>query len=385
MQTTGKATEITASAVKCVLDNTDLTGTIVSFYATSWDLRSLIVSRSLKDIVRARVRRSLYICNAEGVWRVCVATGHVEKMAATPFHGTGMVRPGEPERQLRGHQATMVDGVVVVAGAMIDQQFVWRFDPLDSTWRELPSMLGGRGVHSLASVGGRIFALGGKSSTGFNGYPMELLDVRGGATSWHPIGPQHYGIMDWCMHAGTGSGNYMYAVGGSRDTGHEYRFTDSELVHRMDATTGAWEVVASMTHPRSCLTVCGRSDGDFYALGGLINRDQLPSDSSDSSGEDVGGGMRWKYLKIVERYLAGENRWITLAPMRADGKFIGASVVDGCLWAVTRVERAILLDKYDPSVDAWVEKHAVSRDLPLFEGYSFYASTHVCTTVDGFA
>ena len=152
----------------------------------------------------------------------------------------------------------------------------------------------------------------------------------------------------------------------------------------MNASTGAWEEVMPMNHPRRNLSVCAQRNGDFYALGGLINRDQLPSDSSDSSGEDVGGGMRWKYLKIVERYLAGENRWITLAPMRADGKFIGASVVDGCLWAVTRVERAIVLDKYDPSVDAWVEKHAVSR-LSSFDGYSFYASTHVCTTVDGFA
>ena len=208
---------------------------------------------------------------------------------------------------------------------------------------------------------------------------MECLDVRGGADSWQTIGPQD--LAHVAMQGGTGSGNFAYKVGGwNYDS--ESNLAD---VQRMNASTGAWEVVAPMNHPRRCLSVCGRSDGDFYALGGLINRDQLPSDSSDSSEEDVGGGMRWKYLKIVERYLAGENRWITLASMRADGRFIGASVVDGCLWAVTRVERAILLDKYDPSVDAWVEKHAVSRDLPLFEGYSFYASTHVCTTVDGFA
>ena len=387
MQTTIKATEITASAVKCVLDNTDLTGTIVSFYATSWDLRSLIVSRSLKDIVRARVRRSLYICNAEGVWRVCVATGHVEKMAATPFHGTGLVRPGEPERQLRGHQATMVDGVVVVAGAMIDQQFVWRFDPLDSTWQELPSMLGGRGVHSLASVGGRIFALGGKSSTGFNGYPMELLDVRGGATSWHPIGPQHYGIMDWCMHAGTGSGNYMYAVGGSRDTGHEYRFTDSELVHRMDATTGAWEVVASMTHPRSCLTVCGRSDGDFYALGGRFIEDG----SSDSDEEyDFGPQMIEHHLKVVERYCVSEDSWTTLSPMRDEGDFVGAAVADGTLWAVIKQEDsegegAIFLDKYDPSVDAWVQKHALPLDAIPFIKFGPPHARGYSNTFSGFA
>ena len=186
---------------------------------------------------------------------------------------------------------------------------------------------------------------------------------------------------DVAMQGGTGSGNFAYKVGGDNYD------TESDLaeVHRMNASTGAWEVVAPMNHPRRSLSVCGRSDGDFYALGGLINREQLPSDSDDSPDDDSGPPAWWKYLKVVERYLAGENRWITLASMRADGRFIGASVVDGCLWAVTRVERAILLDKYDPSVDAWVEKHAVSRDLPLFEGYSFYASTHVCTTVDGFA
>merc|ERR1712167_163424 len=100
-----------------------------------------------------------------------------------------------------------------------------------------------------------------------------------------------------------------------------------------------------MNHARRNLSVCARSDGDFYALGGLINRDQLSSDSDDSPDDDSGPPAWWKYLKVVEHYLAGENRWITLASMRADGNFIGASVVDGNLWAVTRGERAILLDK----------------------------------------
>ena len=362
------------SASMRVFGNIDLTGVIMSFYASNWGLRPpSLVSRGFKGLVRARVRSSLYMCNCNGLWRVCLATGGVEYLAETPFGN-----PDDQDNYLSGQRSTTVDGAVVVTGGTADLTLAWRFDPIDSAWRELPPMLGGRSEHSMASVGGRIFALGGKRF-GNDGCVMECLDVRGGAGSWQTIGPQDGA--DVAMQGGTGSGNFAYKVGG-------YNYdTESDLaeVHRMNASTGAWEVVAPMNHPRRCLSVCGRSDGDFYALGGLINRDQLPSDSSDSSGEDVGGGMRWKYLKIVERYLAGENRWITLAPMRADGKFIGASVVDGCLWAVTRVERAIVLDKYDPSVDAWVEKHAVSRDLPLFEGYSFYASTHVCTTVDGFA
>ena len=142
---------------------------------------------------------------------------------------------------------------------MIDQQFVWRFDPLDSTWQELPvDAFGGRGVHSLASVGGRIFALGGKSSTGFNGYPMELADVRGGATSWHPIGPQHYGIMDWCMRAGRfWELRRRWAEAGIRAMSTVLRIVSWSIGWTRHA--GAWEVVASMTH-LSCLTVCGRAD-----------------------------------------------------------------------------------------------------------------------------
>ena len=358
-----------------VFGNNDLTGVIMSFYASGWGLRPpSLVSRGFKGLVRARVRSSLYMCNCNGLWRVCLATGGVEYLAETPFGN-----PDDEDDYLSCQRATTVDGAVVVTGGWSGPKQAWRFDPIDSTWRELPSMLRSRAEHSMASVGGRIFALGGKSTANDNGCVMECLDVRGGADSWQPIGPQD--LDDVAMQGGTGSGNFAYRVGGWNYD------SESNLaeVHRMNASTGAWEVVAPMNHPRRCLSVCGRSDGDFYALGGLINRDQLPSDSSDSSGEDVGGGMRWKYLKIVERYLAGENRWITLAPMRADGKFIGASVVDGCLWAVTRGERAIILDKYDPSVDAWVEKHAVSRNLPRFYGYSFWASTHVCTTVDGFA
>ena len=376
MQTnpTNTSLKTETSASMRVFGNNDLTGVIMSFYASGWGLRPpSLVSRGFKGLVRARVRSSLYMCNCNGLWRVCLATGGVEYLAETPFGN-----PDDEDDYLSCQRATTVDGAVVVTGGWSGPKQAWRFDPIDSTWRELPSMLRARAEHSMASVGGRIFALRGKSTTN-GGCVMECLDVRGGADSWQTIGPQDGAYV--AMLGGTGSGNYVYAVGG-----YDYDAEGTvDVVRRMDASTGAWEVCADMNHARRNLSVCARSDGDFYALGGLINRDQLPSDSGDSSEEDVGGGMRWKYLKIVERYLAGENRWITLAPMRADGKFIGASVVDGCLWAVTRVERAILLDKYDPSVDAWVEKHAVSRDLPLFEGYSFYASTHVCTTVDGFA
>ena len=362
------------SASMRVFGNIDLTGVIMSFYASNWGLRPpSLVSRGFKGLVRARVRSSLYMCNCNGLWRVCLATGGVEYLAETLFGN-----PDDQDNYLSGQRSTTVDGAVVVTGGTADLTLAWRFDPIDSAWRELPPMLGGRSEHSMASVGGRIFALGGKRF-GNDGCVMECLDVRGGAGSWQPIGPQD--LDDVAMQGGTGSGNFAYKVGG-------YNYdTESDLaeVHRMNASTGAWEVVAPMNHPRRSLSVCGRSDGDFYALGGLINREEPPSDSGDSSDDDSGPPTRWKYLKIVERYLAGENRWITLASMRADGRFIGASVVDGCLWAVTRVERAIVLDKYDPSVDAWVEKHAVSRDLPRFYGYSFWASTHVCTTVDGFA
>ena len=111
----------------------------------------------------------------------------------------------------------------------------------------------------------------------------------------------------------------------------------------MDASTGAWEVSRRTTthgavfpslHPDGILLRC-------ISVGSCQSR--------ESYLQRLVRGMWAGAWKSVERYLAGEIRWITLAPMRADGKFIGASVVDGCLWAVTRVERAILLDKYDPS------------------------------------
>ena len=377
MQTsqTNTSLKTESSASMRVFGNNDLTGVIMSFYASRWGLRPpSLVSRGFKGLVRARVRNSLYMCNCNGLWRVCVATGGIEYLAETPFGN-----PDDEDDYLSGQRSTTVDGALFVTGGAVDKRLAWRFDPIDCTWRELPSMLGGRAEHSLASVGGSIFVLGGKSNTN-DGCVMECLDVRGGADSWRTIGPQDGAHV--AMLGGTGSGNYVYAVGG-----YNYDAEGTvDVVRRMDVSTGAWEVCAEMNHARRNLSVCARSDGDLYALGGLINRDQLPSDSDDSPDDDSGPPAWWKYLKVVERYLAGENRWITLASMRADGNFIGASVVDGNLWAVTRGERAILLDKYDPSADAWVEKHAVSRDLPRFDGpVSHWAGWHVTTMVDGFA
>ena len=111
MQTnqTNASLKTETSASMRVFGNNDLTGVIMSFYASNWGLRPpSLVSRGFKALVRARVRSSLYMCNCNGLWRVCLATGGVEYLAETPFGN-----PDDQDDYLSGQRSTTVDGAVV--------------------------------------------------------------------------------------------------------------------------------------------------------------------------------------------------------------------------------------------------------------------------------
>ena len=76
--------------------------------------------------------------------------------------------------------------------------------------------------------------------------------------------------------------------------------------------------------------------------------------------------------------------------MRDEGDFVGAAVADGTLWAVIKQEDsegegAIFLDKYDPSVDAWVQKHALPLDAIPFIKFGPPHARGYSNTFSGFA
>ena len=169
----------------------------------------------------------------------------------------------------------------------------------------------------------------------------------------------------------------MYAVGGSKWGDSPHHMQDCSDVHRMDASTGAWEVVAPMSHPRRCMVVCGRSDGDFYALGGIVTR-ELPPGSDPDWDEDWGPPRRTEELCILERYRVRDNRWVTLAPMKTGAKLMGASVANGSLWAVSLGEDAVFLDRYDAFTNKWS-----GSCVPLSAETESWGASFTTTTVTG--
>ena len=176
----------------------------MSFYATSWDLRSLIVSRSLKDIVRARVRRSLHLQRRGRLAGVVPA--RVEKMAATPFHGTGMVRPGSLRDNYVAIRRRWWTARWSSLAPMIDQQFVYSDSTRSTPHGESCRRCSAAAVYSLASVGGRIFALRASRVQDLTGYRWSYWTCAVARRRGIPLGQilRHYG---WCV--GTGSGNYV--------------------------------------------------------------------------------------------------------------------------------------------------------------------------------
>ncbi len=171
----------------------------------------------------------------------------------------------------REHLAAAADGkyLYAVGGRNLspdkNSAALERYDPAADTWQRLPEMPTARGGLGAALVDGRLFAVGGETTTRALG-TVESYDVARRAWSRAPAmrSPRH-GI------AVAAVGRSLYALGGAPKPGHASAVATAEATRLVRArSTGAstWRRLAAMPSARQNMagTVL---DGTIWVVGGL--------------------------------------------------------------------------------------------------------------------
>lgn len=191
-------------------------------------------------------------------------------------------------------------------------------------WTPRTSMSAARSNFAVASVAGKLYALGGVVAGAASGL-NEVYDPATNAwTTLASMPTARYAL------AAAAVGGKIYAVGGSNGA------IAVTTVEEYDPATNQWAAKAAMPTPRQGLAVAAAGDR-LYAMGGsyLGNRTE------------------------TEEYDPATNAWATKAAMPTGRYGLGAAVVDGLIYAVGG-SNGPANERYDPALNAW----SARADLP---------------------
>jgi N-acetylneuraminic acid mutarotase len=196
---------------------------------------------------------------------------------------------------------------------------------------------------AAATVDSTLFAIGGEGFDPLGGTQVlatvYAYDPVGNA--WAPRTPMPTARSDLALGVVDG---VIYAVGGASRSGV------LGAVEAYDPRTDTWTTKAPLPTPRMDLAVAV-VNGTLYAIGGA------PCTQSSLSGSCA------SYATIVEAYDPATDTWTTKAPMPTPRWMLGATVVDGVIYAVGGQvpgdpSQAPLstVEAYDPATDTWSAK-----------------------------
>ena len=190
------------------------------------------------------------------------------------------------------------------------------YDPQTNTWQplaKLPTHPTPRDFFSVASVNGKIYAIGG---WGINEWgqlynlvsTVEEYDTQ--TNTWRRVAEMPTARAHL---AAVAVGEKIYAIGGW-DGGQRLA-----TVEAYDPQKDRWESVADMPTPRTGLAATA-VDGKIYAFGGTV-----PAFTGV-------GGVRYRKSALVEEYAPKINSWRAVNNMPAAREDITVAVVDGKIY-----------------------------------------------------
>ncbi len=187
------------------------------------------------------------------------------------------------------------------------------FDPTTNAWSARASLptTTGRGALSAATVGGKIYVMGGGNS-----YVGEFNDnfVYDPATDTWTIGPAL--PTKRSHHAAVVMDNKIFLVGGQhRENGTSQPTILNASMDIYDPATGSWSTSAPMNVPRTWISAAGLH-GRIYAIGG-IQDPNAPIVENEPT---------------VEEYDPRDDYWRTATDMPAGRSECAAVVVNGELF-----------------------------------------------------
>jgi len=168
---------------------------------------------------------------------------------------------------------------------------------------ELPPVQTARAAFALATVGERIYIVGGENENGVLG-SVERYDAR--SQTWTELSPKPTPVAD--VRAVV-LGGKLYVPGG-RLTSEPSEVTT--IFERYDPNTETWERLADLPEPRSGYALAAL-EGKLYLIGGWDGR---------------------TYRQEVFEYDPGQGTWRERTPMPTARAFADAGIVEGSIYVI---------------------------------------------------
>ncbi len=240
----------------------------------------------------------------------------------------------------------MLDGEMIVSGGFIESGFggdsvtasVAAYDPASDSWRELPEMPSQRHHGMAATVGDRLFMIGGYSLSGFNptSTMWELVD-----NVWVDRAP-----IPVLVGAGAAVGldGFIYLVGG----------TPHGSFYRYDPVADTWEHLAEPSSQREHLAAVAL-EGEIWALAG-----------------------RWEgeIFGSTEIFDPSTGEWRAGPPMSEARSGFGAVVVDDAIYAVGG-------EVFDPNIALDSMERMSSGEWTLVDPFPYGIHGNPLVEIDG--
>lgn len=202
----------------------------------------------------------------------------------------------------------------------------WEYDPATDTWKALAAMPTKRGSPVAATVGGKIYVIGGAST-----HPGSK------ETAVHPARPHRsVAVVEeydpatntWRQrspmptarnHAAIGVvKDKIYVIGGRIGSGFVGTSSPTDIVEEYDPATDQWGVLkARMPTPRSAVA-WGVLGGRIYVAGGEAQRDEFMA-----------------AFRALEAYDPAQNRWMSLPRMPIPRHGLAGAVIGNRLHLVS--------------------------------------------------
>jgi N-acetylneuraminic acid mutarotase len=207
------------------------------------------------------------------------------------------------------------------------------------TWTTFAAMPTPRQEVAAATLGGRVYVIGG---FGQGAEPMPTVEAYDPATNqWEPITPLPVSL----HHAAAAVvGDRLFVVGGY--TGGRVRWEATQTLFEYDPARASWATRAPMPTARGGHAVA--------VLGGRLH---------------VVGGSGEAPTQAHEVYDPATDRWTTANPMPTARDHLAAVAFQGRLWAMGGRESFLgtqfaNVEVYDPATDSW----RVAAALPAGRG-----------------
>ena len=243
------------------------------------------------------------------------------------------------------------DTAIPVGGAWEPIDNAWEYDPAADSWKSLPPLPGKRGSAIAAEVGGKIYVIGGATTTegskdpffSFFG-PSRVLgtnEVYDPATNkWESRRPMSVPR----NHAFGGVVNgKIYVIGGRTGHGFILSATNTDVVEEYNPVNDTWSVPKERMPTARSGGASGSDGRRIYAAGGEVTTKDL-----------VGA------FKSVEAYDPVTNSWMTLPSMPMPRHGIAGAVIGNRFHLVSgMMQSAGALTFLDPTLSTHTAMHDI--------------------------